>query len=187
MIGAGEKLVDLLTKGMSSTASTADEQEQEDVNCAVDLLETKNGSTMFVYAKDRGNKQLNLQSTDQTNGPWCTVKSAAEVMALHRRGCKARAVGRTDLNEHSSRSHSILMMMVESEGVNGTTCGTLTMVDLAGSEVSSLVCVGICVSVFTSHFKCMFGLTTHTYSFFFSSSFRLLVFQECQTIQCRWK
>merc|ERR1711871_1781392 len=46
----------------------------------------------------------------------------------------ARAVGRTDLNAHSSRSHSIMILHVQSEGAMGLTDGYLTLVDLAGSE-----------------------------------------------------
>ena len=126
-----EKLVDLLTKEMSTTTSTVEAQEQEDLNSTVDILESSEGKTMFVYAKDRGNKTTALKDM---KGPWVSVSSATEVMRFHRRGCRARAVGRTSLNEHSSRSHSILMLQIVSEGVKGTTCGTLTLVDLAGSE-----------------------------------------------------
>jgi hypothetical protein len=137
-----EKLIDLLTKGLSSDATTIAEQELLDQNCTVDILESSSGNNVFVYSKDRGKKDINLNNTatavdgtpNTMNGPWVKASSAAEVMALHRRGCQARAVGRTDLNEHSSRSHSILMLRITTEGINGTTTGLLTMVDLAGSE-----------------------------------------------------
>ena len=43
------------------------------------------------------------------------VSSADEVMRLLKQGTRARAVGATNLNEHSSRSHSILTFHVESK------------------------------------------------------------------------
>ena len=68
------------------------------------------------------------------------VKNIAEVLGLINFGLKARAVGCTNLNEHSSRSHSILTLYVESrEGSDGCVCmGKMHLVDLAGSERVSL-------------------------------------------------
>ena len=53
------------------------------------------------------------------------------------RGNRNRAVGRTNFNAHSSRSHAIVTIEVESQGTSGSahsTCGKLNIVDLAGSE-----------------------------------------------------
>jgi hypothetical protein len=64
------------------------------------------------------------------------VTCAAEVAALMARGAAARSVGRTNANEHSSRSHSLLL--IELSGANAVsdsrTAGRLVLVDLAGSE-----------------------------------------------------
>jgi len=64
------------------------------------------------------------------------VAQPHEVLDLMNRGQKNRAVGAHDMNEHSSRSHSILTLTVR--GVNNkdgsTTCGKLHLIDLAGSE-----------------------------------------------------
>ena len=64
------------------------------------------------------------------------VAQSSEVLDLMNRGQKNRAVGAHDMNEHSSRSHSILTLTVR--GVNNkdgsTTCGKLHLIDLAGSE-----------------------------------------------------
>jgi len=51
-------------------------------------------------------------------------------------GNKNRAVGRTDMNEHSSRSHSILTVSVQGHNFTAgiTYFGKLNLVDLAGSE-----------------------------------------------------
>ena len=70
------------------------------------------------------------------------VTCAEEVMSLIKFGQRARAVGCTNLNEHSSRSHSILTLDVESK-ISGTSSNTVCMgkmhlVDLAGSERLSM-------------------------------------------------
>jgi kinesin family member C2/C3 len=46
-----------------------------------------------------------------------SVTSAEEVLRLVGRGMQQRATGATNLNERSSRSHSILMVEVEVRGV----------------------------------------------------------------------
>ena len=68
------------------------------------------------------------------------MKNVEEVLNLINFGLKARAVGCTNLNEHSSRSHSILTLHVESrEGNDGCVCmGKMHLVDLAGSERVSM-------------------------------------------------
>jgi kinesin family protein 3/17 len=77
------------------------------------------------------------------------VASAAAVMALVRKGNRNRTVRQTEMNEHSSRSHTILQLRVEqrtaggggggadvgAEGEHGAlVTAKLNLVDLAGSE-----------------------------------------------------
>ena len=70
------------------------------------------------------------------------VCSAAEVAALVREGATQRATGRTDMNEHSSRSHAVLRLVLEHRWrAPGDpprrfrcTLSQLHLVDLAGSE-----------------------------------------------------
>lgn len=57
-------------------------------------------------------------------------------------GNKNRSVGATNMNEHSSRSHAILIVTVEccetgADGESHIRVGKLNMVDLAGSERQS--------------------------------------------------
>ena len=64
------------------------------------------------------------------------VQGVAAVQEIMARGARNRAVGFTNSNEHSSRSHELVM--VEVHGVNAVTGarrhGRLVLVDLAGSE-----------------------------------------------------
>lgn len=63
------------------------------------------------------------------------VNSVKDVLALLKRGNQNRATASTDMNEHSSRSHMVLIVDVKS-GIEGEepSEGTLFLVDLAGSE-----------------------------------------------------
>lgn len=63
------------------------------------------------------------------------VESIEDVMALLKKGNQNRATATTDLNEHSSRSHMVLLVHVNS-GLDGVPSnrGCLYLVDLAGSE-----------------------------------------------------
>ncbi|XP_045539409.1 kinesin-like protein Klp68D [Papilio machaon] len=63
-------------------------------------------------------------------------RSAEEMVRVMRAGSRQRAAGRTDMNEHSSRSHAVFLVTVET--AHRTTkrirVGKLNLVDLAGSE-----------------------------------------------------
>lgn len=83
-----------------------------------------------------------LQIRKGPNGMFVTnitkfgVKAPEEVLDVIALGAKNRAVGTTNMNEHSSRSHSIFMLEVD--GIDNLTqnkfFGKLYLVDLAGSE-----------------------------------------------------
>ena len=64
------------------------------------------------------------------------VASAERVAALMAVGQSNRAVGSHDMNEHSSRSHSILTLTCRGRNLRdgSTTFGKLHLIDLAGSE-----------------------------------------------------
>ena len=70
------------------------------------------------------------------------VTSASSVIKLIAAGNQARAVGATNCNQHSSRSHSIVTLYVESrigfDSDSEVRVGKLHLVDLAGSERVSL-------------------------------------------------
>lgn len=64
------------------------------------------------------------------------VHSMNEVWDVLQTGSSARAVGSTNVNEHSSRSHCVLCVMVKGENLISGECtrSKLWLVDLAGSE-----------------------------------------------------
>ena len=67
------------------------------------------------------------------------VNSAEGILALLEKGDQARVVARTNMNEHSSRSHAIFRLTVESreKGMGKKTSvrkSQINLVDLAGSE-----------------------------------------------------
>jgi len=65
-----------------------------------------------------------------------TVQTEEEVLKLFKRGNSNRSIGRTNMNEHSSRSHSLLSVEVEGENLIAGIkyFGKLHLIDLAGSE-----------------------------------------------------
>ncbi|KAI9782430.1 MAG: Kinesin heavy chain [Peltula sp. TS41687] len=64
------------------------------------------------------------------------VSSVQEVYEVMRRGGSARATGATDMNQESSRSHSIFVVTITQKNVEtgSARSGQLFLVDLAGSE-----------------------------------------------------
>ncbi|XP_049817290.1 centromere-associated protein E isoform X2 [Aethina tumida] len=66
------------------------------------------------------------------------ASNPSQVFALMRQGNKNRKVGCTDMNERSSRSHTIFKIMIEAKTSalqsHAATVSTLNFVDLAGSE-----------------------------------------------------
>lgn len=70
------------------------------------------------------------------------VKSPADLMDVFKEGNANRHVGATNMNEHSSRSHSVFTITVESsqlgeDGKSHIKVGKFNIVDLAGSERQS--------------------------------------------------
>lgn len=64
------------------------------------------------------------------------VESEADIQRIMTTGAKNRSVGVTNMNEHSSRSHSVLTVKVEGSNTAAgiTLFGKLHLIDLAGSE-----------------------------------------------------
>lgn len=114
-------------------------------NLQVSFLEIYNESLKDLLAsREDLNKILTIKK-DMKGGVYVpeltliSVKEISQVENLMERACRSRSVASTDMNEVSSRSHSVFTLhiegMNESEGI--ILDGKLNLVDLAGSERAS--------------------------------------------------
>jgi centromeric protein E len=94
----------------------------------VDLLSEASSSIRILEGKD-GVSVRGLREQ--------VVTAPADIFDLLRKGERRRQVGSTNMNRHSSRSHAIVRIWIESKvaGLNSKTrASSLSLVDLAGSE-----------------------------------------------------
>ncbi|KAE9455972.1 hypothetical protein C3L33_12127, partial [Rhododendron williamsianum] len=96
---------------------------------------------IFAYGQTGSGKTHTMVSCDSENGPSVpdatmhSVKSTSDVLSLMKLGEVNRVVSSTAINNQSSRSHSILTVLVHGKDVSGSTLRScLHLVDLAGSE-----------------------------------------------------
>ncbi|XP_030261544.1 kinesin-like protein KIF3C isoform X1 [Sparus aurata] len=99
-----------------------------------DLLDPKHGNARALELRE--NPESGVYVRDLTS---CVCKSIKEIEEVMNMGNQARAVGATDMNEHSSRSHALFLITVECsqpgpDGRKHIRVGRLNLVDLAGSE-----------------------------------------------------
>lgn len=99
-----------------------------------DLLDPKHGNAKSLELRE--SPESGVYVRDLTS---CVCKSIKEIEELMNMGNQARAVGATDMNEHSSRSHALFLITVECsqpgpDGRKHIRVGRLNLVDLAGSE-----------------------------------------------------
>ncbi|XP_064455061.1 uncharacterized protein LOC135366319 [Ornithodoros turicata] len=98
---------------------------------------------LYDLLDEAKNKNLQIRETDGqafiANLSEVTVSSPEAILSTMKSGEKLRHFGETDMNQRSSRSHTIFRMIIESsirednsEGV--VTVSHLNLVDLAGSE-----------------------------------------------------
>jgi len=95
-----------------------------------DLLDTDGHQLVHVIKHDEA------YGTMVTNVTAIEVKQMDHINRLMEKAAKARAVGATDMNATSSRSHSIFAMYLHgvNRELNSELTGALHLVDLAGSE-----------------------------------------------------
>lgn len=98
-----------------------------------DLLDPNHANTRLEL---RESPDTGVYVRDLTS---CVCKSIKEIEEVMNMGNLARAVGATDMNEHSSRSHALFLITVECsqpgpDGRKHIRVGRLNLVDLAGSE-----------------------------------------------------
>ena len=106
-----------------------------------DLLKPSNNPNKNLNIREDKKKGLYVEHLSE----WA-VRYPNDIYALLERGASCRAISNTNMNEVSSRSHAVFMIIVEQmigdlNGENGqqiTKVGRLNLVDLAGSERTSV-------------------------------------------------
>ncbi|PNT78331.1 kinesin-like protein KIN-14E isoform X2 [Brachypodium distachyon] len=119
------------------------EERKESVtySISVSVLEVYNEQIRDLLATSPSSKKLEIKQAGEGSHHVpgiveAKVESIDEVWDVLQTGSNARAVGSNNVNEHSSRSHCLLCIMVRAKNlVNGDcTRSKLWLVDLAGSE-----------------------------------------------------
>lgn len=120
-----------------------DDEEGEEArpfeyNIRVSMLEIYNEQVRDLL--DPSNTHLEIRHTQDghVHVPGLaqqTVSSIDDVMSVMERGSSNRAIAATNIHQHSSRSHSVLIVDVDTSTNSGPpVTGRLYLVDLAGSE-----------------------------------------------------
>ncbi|KAH7567632.1 hypothetical protein JRO89_XS07G0108500 [Xanthoceras sorbifolium] len=116
-------------------------KETSTYNIFVSVLEVYNEQIRDLLATSPTSKKLEIRQTSEGahHVPGITeakVENIKEVWEVLQAGSNARAVGSNNVNEHSSRSHCMLGIVVKAKNlINGEcTKSKLWLVDLAGSE-----------------------------------------------------
>ncbi|KAF6165546.1 hypothetical protein GIB67_006436 [Kingdonia uniflora] len=110
-------------------------------NISVSVLEVYNEQIRDLLATSPTSKKLEIRQASEGVHPVpgiveAKVENIKKVWDVLQAGSNARAVGSNNVNEHSSRSHCLLSIMVRAKNlISGeSTNSKLWLVDLAGSE-----------------------------------------------------
>ncbi|KAM0902479.1 hypothetical protein ACQ4PT_019263 [Festuca glaucescens] len=110
-------------------------------NISVSVLEVYNEQIRDLLATSPSSKKLEIKQASEGSHHVpgiveAKVENISEVWDVLQTGSNSRAVGSNNVNEHSSRSHCMLCIMVRAKNlINGDcTRSKLWLVDLAGSE-----------------------------------------------------
>jgi kinesin family protein C2/C3 len=104
------------------------------------MLEIYNETIRDLLDSNKAKEKLDVRQTPEGNQviglTEVVISSMEQVKELMRLGQENRAVGSHDMNEHSSRSHSIVTITARGKNKldHATTFGKLHLIDLAGSE-----------------------------------------------------
>mmetsp|Transcript_12877 Transcript_12877/g.36204 ORF Transcript_12877/g.36204 Transcript_12877/m.36204 type:complete len:790 (+) Transcript_12877:511-2880(+) len=131
-------------QAMSDLFLLANERQTADFSVTISVFEVYNDMVRDQMVENSAGSRLEIKQTKdgQMHIPELTeleVHSPQEVASLMRTARRNRATFATNLNKHSSRSHSILRVSVSSKCLltGKQTVGKLQLVDLAGSERAS--------------------------------------------------
>ncbi|CAN1216064.1 Kinesin-like protein KIN-14R, partial [Linum perenne] len=110
-------------------------------NISVSVLEVYNEQIRDLLTTSPTSKKLEIKQTSEGSHHVpgvveAKVDNIKDVWRVLQAGSNARAVGSNNVNEHSSRSHCMLCIMVKTKNLMNGECtkSKLWLVDLAGSE-----------------------------------------------------
>lgn len=138
------ELMGMIPRAVQQIFETASHLEDKGWNYTMEAqyLEIYNETIRDLLAKDVADHKYEIRHDPKTNktrvSDLCVVpvSKQSEVFSLLRRATHTRSVGATNLNERSSRSHSVFTLRLN--GINSITTesceGVLNLIDLAGSE-----------------------------------------------------
>ncbi|CAL4978852.1 unnamed protein product [Urochloa decumbens] len=119
--------------------STSREDVKYDIR--VQMVEIYNEQVRDLLSEDTSSTKLDIRTSSNNGLPnlpdakICQVQSPSDVINLMQLGEKHRASSSTAMNHRSSRSHSILTVLVNGKDISGNVShSSLHLVDLAGSE-----------------------------------------------------
>ncbi|KAK3141195.1 hypothetical protein QOZ80_4BG0330690 [Eleusine coracana subsp. coracana] len=98
-------------------------------------------STNRMATQDGGSSKYNIKhdangNTHVSDLTVLDVTSINEVSSVLRRAARSRSIGRTQMNEESSRSHCVFTLRISgvNEGTDQQVHGVINLIDLAGSD-----------------------------------------------------
>ena len=140
---AGDRLAEKILYSMNELFRIRDERKEDyNYTISVNMLEIYNETIRDLLGDPKDANQPELKLRRGANGMFVEnlteweVENEDDVIKAMDTGLGNRSVGQTDMNEHSSRSHSILTVKVVGQNTTAgiTYFGKLHLIDLAGSE-----------------------------------------------------
>lgn len=139
-----KELEGIIPRAFEQIWSNIDRSENMNFLVAVSYLEIYMEELRDLLKPNANAKTLELREHEQhgvyvPNLHSVLCKNVNEMINIMAQGNKNRTVGKTNMNEHSSRSHAIFMIKIEmcDLNTNKVKVGKLNLIDLAGSERQS--------------------------------------------------
>uniref|UniRef100_A0AAY4BB28 Kinesin motor domain-containing protein n=1 Tax=Denticeps clupeoides TaxID=299321 RepID=A0AAY4BB28_9TELE len=138
----------IIPRAVAEIFKQLDENDLSDFSVRVSYLEVYKEDFRDLLEAETASKDIHIREDDKGNTVLCGVKETEvecldEVLSLLESGNTARHTGATQMNSHSSRSHTIFTMLMEQRRSGSRPAGAAAhhvisskfhFVDLAGSE-----------------------------------------------------
>ncbi|XP_048887512.1 kinesin-like protein kif7 [Brienomyrus brachyistius] len=143
----GDEEQGIIPRALAEIFKLLDENDLTDFSVRVSYLEIYKEDFRDLLEVETASKDIHIREDDKGNVVLCGVKECEvdgldEVLSLLETGNTARHTGATQVNSHSSRSHTIFTVLMEQRRSGSRTSGAPShvvaskfhFVDLAGSE-----------------------------------------------------